>query len=68
MIIMKNLEFLPHFPDISDIREKIRDIPNIEIFYEKNAFLKIILLSDSYKLDLPIIQSSMRGLYEMYSH
>jgi len=36
----KNLEFILHFPDISDIREKIRDIPNIEIFYGKIAFSK----------------------------
>ena len=32
----KNIEFFLYFSDISDIREKIRDIPNIEAFYGKN--------------------------------
>ncbi len=33
----KNIEFFLHFSDISDIREKIRHIPNIEVFYGKNV-------------------------------
>jgi len=32
----KNIEFFLHFSDISDIREKILHIPNIEVFYGKN--------------------------------
>jgi len=32
----KNIEFFLYFSDISDIREKVRHIPDIEAFYGKN--------------------------------
>jgi hypothetical protein len=34
----KNIEFFLYFSDISDICEKIRHIPNIEVFYGKRCY------------------------------